>query len=94
MDTIYHTTERIQRSSEELLHNTQLMKKYQDECGFDRFVSTVRKGARVTSSIFFCIGSCCFRSKNLSHHITHTIKQPSMIAHSIYHRWLLVFCSE
>lgn len=43
MDTIYHTTERIQRSSEELLNNTQRMKKYQDECGFDRFVSTVRK---------------------------------------------------
>lgn len=52
MDTIYHNTERIQRLSEELLHNTQLMKKYQDECDFDRFVSTARKGARVTSSMF------------------------------------------
>ena len=52
MGTIYHNTERIQRLSEELLHNTQLIKKYQDECDFDRFVSTARKGARVTSNMF------------------------------------------
>lgn len=52
MDTIYNNTERIQQLSQELLTNTRLLQKYQDKCDFDRFVSTTKKGARITSNMF------------------------------------------
>ncbi|MBK6087662.1 hypothetical protein [Ruminococcus difficilis] len=52
MDTIYNNTERIQQLSQELLTNTRLLQKHQDECDFDRFVSTTKKGARITSNMF------------------------------------------
>lgn len=51
MNTIYNYVEGIQNASQELLNNTRLVKKYHDECDFESFVSTARKGARITSNL-------------------------------------------
>ena len=64
MDTIYNSTEKIQQLSQELLTNTRLLQKYQDKCDFDRFVSTTKKGARITSNMFLLYYDGIFNLSN------------------------------